>query len=279
MFASPPRILSTPSFRNMQFVQAKALSNTDVLGSMCSPDGTKLILGLDPSGGDIQNWTMSTPFDVSTLSLASQISANGDFPFANGDFNASGTEMVYNDPQNNRTLRVSLSTPYVFRNTILESQVTTSLFGSSDADVGVQWTDNGTTVLSAAGYGNSMSVGTVTTPYTFSGYVGTPFSSSVFPAQHFFATIQLITVDDIRYCLMLSGLGALDSLCLVQVEEALVKKDASLIEPIEIVELNDFDPSWPNGGGAACAARDGRKIICVSGNGRAVELDWLQQGR
>lgn len=277
-FPAPPRIVSTPSFRNLSYVQSKSISNTDVLGSMCSPDGTKLILGLDPSGGDIQNWTMSTPFDVSTLSLASQIPAAGDFPFTNGDFNPDGTEMVYCDPDNNRTYRVSLSTPYVFRDTRIETQTTTTLFGTSEPRVGMQWTDNGTKVLSAQGYENSMSVGTVTTPYTFSGYVGTPYSSAVFPAQHDFATIQLVTIDDVRYCLMVNATNPA-TLWLVAVEDALVNSDASLIQPIESVVLTDLDVSWGTVGGMVCAARDGRKIIAVSESGRVLEFSWLQQGR
>lgn len=257
-----------PGFRNLEFVQSAAVpSNDDLLGIAVSPDGTKMMVGLDPSNGDIQNFSMSTPFDVSTLSLTSQRSGPGDFPYAS-DFNDDGTEFVIDDPQGDYLNIYSTSgTPYEYDTSFVERASHSSL-GADTNVVILKWTRGGTKAI----YSNADKFGIITaaTPYRLSGR--TQSGLSLPPGFPTTLTSFGLIENSGQTFLVLSSQFSPSTLFLVRADKALDAEDPDLLEIIDTIELPSLGVfEWLQVG----APIDGRKLLLVNNNGTIYEFNWL----
>jgi len=286
MFAAPNIIRPWPGFRNLVFDARKNISgsNNDVLGCVMNPEGTKMVLGLDPSNGDLENWTMSTPYDVTTLSEVSQIAGSGDFPSVSS-FDADGSNVYYVDANRSpgAVYRSSTATPYVYRLGNSEQVLTTALGFPTYDSIGIKWTDNGYTLIAYAIYGNDVTICTVTTPYTFTGVtIVSSVSSAIFPGKC--TSLNIFTYNGVRFFLT-SGRHPEDNnrnkFWIIPAETGIVKQDSSLFEPSEAIALEDVpsDGSFDDSKGQAFSTTtpDGSRIIAVQGNGVAAGYKWLQR--
>ena len=125
---------TTYQVANPTYVQVKFIGTTNIYGLFMKPDGTKLYY--QQYTGNLNQWNLSTPYDVSTAtagtSVSSPFSALGNYGTANY-FDPTGTYYYLTMIYNNAVARFTLSTPWDI-STLGSGQVSTvtaanSLFG------------------------------------------------------------------------------------------------------------------------------------------------------
>ena len=158
--------LSTPFDASTRtFVDATSISSQETAptGMAFSSDGAKMfVIGID--GDDVNEYTLSTPFDASTMSFvdATSISDQEDNPQGIA-FSSDGTKMFVIGSSKDNVNEYTLSTP--FDASTLEFVDATSISEQETAPTGMAFSNDGTKMFVIGTIGKDVNEYTLSTPF------------------------------------------------------------------------------------------------------------------
>jgi hypothetical protein len=271
-FTTCSRATGTDLLANLSHVRTVDISsdNNDCLGFVFSPNGDKVVIGTDYAqsvDGGFQNWTLSTNWNLSTLSRTNTVSGNGGFPNASA-FNNDGSSFIYTNPTDQKWYRSDCGTNYVYD-------------GSSDANVAhstaglrqISWLDSGNTML-VASYTGTLRTASVTSAYNITGYSQTDTANTSTLWGYRAAYAKNVVINGENYILAVDDTSVWN-----WVLYWWDGNDIDTVELREVVPVSDYSVTRTgsiNGFEGMWVAPDASKVYYLDGTGTQFEeWDWL----